>query len=48
MGKEEDQLQPIFFNLVMDPSHGVQRGKALIIFLSFTKVEYHAMIKRIK
>jgi hypothetical protein len=32
----------------MDPSHGVQRGKALVIFLSFIEVKYHAMIKRIK
>jgi hypothetical protein len=32
----------------MDPSHGVQRGKPLIIFLSFTEVEGHTMIKRIK
>jgi hypothetical protein len=32
----------------MDMSHGVQRGKTLIVFLSFTEVEYHAMIKRIK
>jgi hypothetical protein len=32
----------------MDPSHGVQRGKPLILFFSFAKVEGHAMIKRIK